>query len=309
MKKGWLLAALGCVLGFIFFEACGIRKSVRLLGKDCSLRKSWSYSAADIYFSAITPSASGGQPASAFLMLWDGIPGVQVTAALLLNLAMYSCSLVAIGLVCLVTRGRLFLSFGRIGRAMILVGCLVQLVLMSFFLLLIRSEGILWKLGRACIHGLGRLHLLREEEKLLRRFCTDMEQYRACLELYGDRKGEVWQIFLCNLLQRSSQIGVTVCVYLAMGGGKPGAFDLWALQSFVVIGANYIPIPGGMGVTDYLMLDGFSAFFAADQAAELEILSRSLSFYVCVAICGGILLGKLLIPAIARKEKCHDRCL
>ena len=97
IKKGWLLAALDCVLGFIFFEACGIRKSVRLLGKDCPLRKSWSYSAADIHFSAITPSASGGQPASAFLMLRDGIPGVQVTAALLLNLAMYSCSLVAIG--------------------------------------------------------------------------------------------------------------------------------------------------------------------------------------------------------------------
>ena len=51
------------------------------------------YSAADIYFSAITPSATGGQPASALLMVGDGIPTAVTTVVLLLNLAMYNLSI------------------------------------------------------------------------------------------------------------------------------------------------------------------------------------------------------------------------
>ena len=57
------------------------------------------YSAADVYFSAITPSASGGQPASAYFMLKDGIAGTAVMAALLLNLIMYTLAILTIGLV------------------------------------------------------------------------------------------------------------------------------------------------------------------------------------------------------------------
>ena len=40
-----------------------------------------------------------------------------------------------------------------------------------------------------------------------------------------------------------------------------------------------------MGVTDYLMLDGFENL-KVQNPQFLELLSRSLSFYVCIIICG-----------------------
>ena len=48
-----------------------------------------------------------------------------------------------------------------------------------------------------------------------------------------------------------------------------------------------MPIPGGMGVADYLMLDGYQQLFGKDAAFLLEMLSRSLSFYMCV-LTGGL---------------------
>ena len=42
-----------------------------------------------------------------------------------------------------------------------------------------------------------------------------------------------------------------------------------------------------MGVTDYLMLDGYQQLFGKDAAFLLEMLSRSLSFYMCV-LTGGL---------------------
>ena len=77
-------------LGFIYFEGEAIRVIVAHMGYPAKRSHGFLYSAADVYFSAITPSASGGQPASAFFMMRDGMPGAAVMTALLVNLIMYT---------------------------------------------------------------------------------------------------------------------------------------------------------------------------------------------------------------------------
>ena len=75
--------ALSCIsmFGFIFFEGEALREIVFHMGYPTKHKDAFVYSAADIYFSAITPSASGGQPASAFFMIKDGMPATTVMAA------------------------------------------------------------------------------------------------------------------------------------------------------------------------------------------------------------------------------------
>ena len=65
----------------------------RALGYRRSVGQGVLYSAADIYFSAITPSATGGQPASAVLMMRSGIPAAPTAVALLINLVLYTLSI------------------------------------------------------------------------------------------------------------------------------------------------------------------------------------------------------------------------
>ena len=77
------LALLNMVL-FILLEAVSLRSIYRHLGQDTGFWPSIIYSTSDIYFSAITPSAAGGQPASAFYMVRDGMPVSVATSALLL---------------------------------------------------------------------------------------------------------------------------------------------------------------------------------------------------------------------------------
>ena len=101
--------------------------------------------------------------------------------------------------------------------------------------------------------------------------------------------------FLFNFLQRAAQIAVTVFVYLAIGGDPARAFDIWVLQGFVVLGSNCVPIPGAMGVSDYLMLDCFGRVPVPSGAGNLELLSRAVSFYICILICGIAMLAKFYI--------------
>ena len=82
----WLAAAILCMLIYIYAE--GVALNCICASFSCRMRRrdGFVYASADIYFSAITPSATGGQPASAYFMIQDGIPGPTATVALLVAL-------------------------------------------------------------------------------------------------------------------------------------------------------------------------------------------------------------------------------
>ena len=63
-----------------------------------------------------------------------------------------------------------------------------------------------------------------------------------------------------------------------------------------------MPVPGGMGVTDYLMLDGYGRMFGPAYAANLEMIGRSLTFY------GSVLISALtvLVGYLALKRRTHS---
>ncbi|MDE6273513.1 MAG: flippase-like domain-containing protein, partial [Clostridiales bacterium] len=72
----WYIAIIFlCMILSIAFEGWSMHLIVRRLGYRPKMRSSMAYAAADVYYSAITPSASGGQPASAVYMMRDGVSG------------------------------------------------------------------------------------------------------------------------------------------------------------------------------------------------------------------------------------------
>ena len=104
----WLIPAALCMFGFIFFEGRSLVFILHSLGYKIRKRHGFLYASADIYFSSITPSATGGQPASAFFMHKDGISAVDVTVSLILNLTMYTLAIITLGLFSLIAFPRIF---------------------------------------------------------------------------------------------------------------------------------------------------------------------------------------------------------
>ncbi len=283
----WLIAAVAGMLGFILFEGFALQILCRAFGYRSNLRQGFIYSASDIYFSAITPSASGGQPASAYFMMKDGIDGMMTTVILVANLIMYAAAIIVIGILCFVVRFDLFLKYSLPSQILIIVGCVLQIGLLIFFYLLLRKDRLLQKLCNGVLSLLCRLHILRNREKLQAKLDAYMEQYRQYSKLISGHRKTLFLCFLFNFLQRASQIAVTMFVYAATTGkGFLESIELWFWQGYVVLGSNCIPIPGAIGVSDYLMLDGFQNIMTESEAVNLELLSRSFSFYSCVIICG-----------------------
>ena len=306
-SKPWLAMALLSMLGFIVFEGEALVVICRAFGCPVSRGRAFVYSASDIYVSAITPSASGGQPACAWFMIKDGIPGMVAAIALLANLSMYALSILVLGLITLLVRPGVFLSFGLLSRVLVISGYLVQSALAAFFVMLLLKGDLLHNICRTALHFLCKIRVLKQEEEKQRGLDRRMEEYAAHARMIKEHKRAMVKAFFFNMLQRASVISVPFFVFLASGGEPARSGDIWAVQCYTVIGSNAVPIPGAMGVSDYIMLDGFGKVISFQNAVNFELLSRSLSFYVCVALCGITALIKYLRQR--KLERKNDRLL
>lgn len=301
-SAGWMTAAAVSMLGFILFEGMAILCIMKALGYRRSFGRGFLYSAADNFFSAITPSATGGQPASAYFMMRDGIPGAVVTISLVANLIMYTLALLTVGMAGFAVRPEIFFHYHLPGRILIAIGYIVLCGLTITFYMLIAKPNILERICEFFLRLGRKLHLVRHEDKKRERLHRAMDEYRQCANLVAEHKGIFVAVYLFNLLQRLSQVTVTLLVYLAIGGNAKKAADIWFTQSFATIGTYSVPIPGGMGVADYLLLDGFRAFLNEADAVNLELISRGVSFYICMIVSAfTVLVG--IICTIKRKDQ------
>ncbi len=282
----FVICAFVAMLGFIFFEGFALRTIASSFGYKRSIAKNYNYSAADIYFSAITPSATGGQPASALFMIQDGIPGSVVTVILLVNLVMYTFAIIALGLLCFILNPAIFFHFSTLSKILIIIGCISQLTIAFAFIMLLRHGNVLYKICNFLINLLAKIKIIKKPDAKKEKLREAINTYTECVHQIKGKKMMLLKAFLLNFLQRASLIAVTVFAFLSSGGALGSALDIWVTQSMVVLGSNTVPIPGAMGVIDYLMLDAFGELMAERIAVNLELLSRTISFYFCVVICG-----------------------
>ena len=296
--EGILLASVS-MLGFIYFEGEALRVLVRHMGYPARRSHGFVYSAADVYFSAITPSASGGQPASAYFMLKDGIAGTAVMAAIL-----------TIGLVDILIFPEVFLNFSIGCRVLIVAGGLALAGLGIIFYLLLRRQALIESVGAFFVRILQMIHCGRLADKLEKKLEVSIEKYSSLVDVIFDGKRMLWKVYILNLLQRLSQIIVTLFSFAALHGDLRKLPQLLATQIYVVMGSNCVPIPGGMGVTDYLMLKGYQQLMSREAAFQLEMLSRGLSFYVCIFVSlTAVLIGYVTIKRKKKLENENDRIL
>ena len=299
----WLIPAALCMLGFIFFEGRSLVLILRTLGYPAKKRRGFLYASADIYFSSITPSATGGQPASAYFMRKDGISGAAITVSLILNLTMYTLAIITLGLFSLIFFPGIFWEFALPCKIMILIGIVMMSLLTVFFILLLKKQAILLKLCNVIVSIMEKFNFKKAAERFRRGIDSTLEKYKECVVTLGDKKGILVKTYLLNLLQRASQILVTVFCYYAMHGNIPEGLKIFAIQTYVVMGSNFIPIPGAVGISEFLMYFGYAGLMGEEASCSLAILSRGISFYTCSIISiFTVILGFILLKQKKSKE-------
>ncbi len=289
----WLLAAFAASALFVVFEGVSLFFILRGLGEKPRVFSSMVYSSADVYYSAITPSATGGQPASAYYMVKDGIGAGKSSFALVFNLIGYTTAILIIGFTALILRPSYFGAIDNwFMHLLIILGFVLQGLLLAFFIACMFCGGAVKKMGNGLISLLVKLHIVKKPEKWRKKLADEVEKYKECRQAIRTKPLMTVANFFFNLLQRVSH--VLVSCFVCMAAAPEAHFiDLFVLESFVLVGYNSIPLPGGVGAFESLYINIYCVCFPAADNFILSamMVTRFISYYLRMIVCGIITLG------------------
>jgi len=136
----FILLAIIAMFIFIACEGINIKRVLKNLECNISYIQSFKYALVGFFFSSVTPSASGGDPAQLYFMTKDKLPISKSTLALLVELSSFqfiSCLIAIIGFV--YNYDILVNSIGNI-KYLLAVGLTINIIIFLVLLIMIFSK-------------------------------------------------------------------------------------------------------------------------------------------------------------------------
>ncbi len=293
---GWLGCGLGLMLIFALSQAASLSLLLGRCGHKVGLGTSLRSVFIGFFFSGITPSASGGQPAQVWQLSRQGVSAGASAGALLLMQISYQAVMVALGALGLLLCGGAFADAQGGIWALLIYGFAAAAAVFLLLFLALFSGRKLESAGLRFLRFLGRHRLLRCTQERCESFRRQMAQFDACAALLR-QNGRVSIVLLgLTAVEQISRLAVPCAVYAALGLTGHPLWQLAAAQAVLAIAVDTLPLPGAAGASEGVFL-AVQGFFFGPLAVPAMLLCRGISFYAAMAVSG--IVAALPLPAKA----------
>ncbi len=246
-----------------------------------------------VFFSAITPSNTGGQPMQLYLMSKMNISVGFGSACMTQKFIVYQFVTMAFSIIAIITNFDLFSSaFTSFwSTAFVIIGFLVQLAVTALFLVISFSERLTGKLLGLIIKIL-RKFKVKNSDKKIARLTREFRMFLDSNRLLMQNKKRVAVIYGLVAVQVLLILSVPYVVYLsfdipaiASASGQPVGswYEFVCIQSFVLFTSNLIPLPGASGGAEAAFALYFGGFFLGRTKPAI-VAWRFMTYYGAIIL-------------------------
>ncbi len=297
----YLCAAVACMLAIIVLEGFSLFLIVRKLGFKGKAAKSMAYASIDAYYSAVTPSATGGQAAAAVYMVKDGMTAGSASFTFVFRAVTFTSAYVILTAAAFIIKPSLFLQLDFWPQFFIILGVATQLLLVGFFIALLLCHRTILRIGNGIISLLHKMRIIKKKEKWRTKLIKEIAKYANCVKQIKKHKMLFVNVLLLNLGEHVLRVLISVFVCLAADGSAPFR-DIFVLQCFLLVGYSSIPLPGGVGIFEFLYLNIYKLAFSERQfMLSAMMIMRTISYYMCMLVTGTVSLIYHLITVRRKK--------
>ena len=284
---GYILIGLVLVVCYVCGESVIIKYLLHAVKIKAPLFNCIRYSFVGFFFSCITPSATGGQPAQIYYMKKQGIDIPTATIVLMLVTIEYKFVLVFIGLGLAAFGQGLVPPLPREAQFYLYLGLGLNVfcvIFMSFLVFLPDTAKYLIVKGFLLLQ---KLHIMKNKNNRMERLEASMDNYKRASVFLKENKLVIVNTTLITFAQRILLFLVTYVVYRSFGLSGLSAVTVTLLQAAISVSVDMLPLPGGMGISERLFLQIFSPIFGG-TALTLSgmLMSRGISYYMLIIISG-----------------------
>ena len=285
--NGWfLLGGFLMMLVFLCLEGQCYRVMLRSLGEPAPLWPSFAYACADFYVSSITPSATGGQPAVVYYMKKDGVSVAKGSIILLLYTVIYKAVLITLGIAAVVLYPSLITEGEWYFQALFIYGVVLNLIVMSLFVLAMYSNKMIERVGRWFIRSGSKIRLVRNPDAKMTALEAQLQDYRESALHVRQHPLLLLKVYGWAMLQRLAMFSVSFWVYCSMGHSSLSIVHLIAIQVLISLAVDSLPLPGAVGAAEKMFLTLYGSIYAAGELEPALLLTRGINYYGCLLLCG-----------------------
>ncbi len=277
----FILAAFLLLASYAFFHSLYLKRMLKHLGYKITWYQAFGYVFTEVYFSAITPSSMGGQPVQMMEMNYDGIPYRINSVVILLNTLIYKLALVTLAILGLIFYYEKLFSFNALFNWLVLLGFGTTILVMIGFFVLIYSKKTMEKVIQFVLFLLKKFKYKKVDEKE-KKLKESLKEYQECAEFTKKHPLILLESYLILLCQRISILAISYVIYLSFGLREMSIFEVIAFQVCITLGSDFMPFPGGVVVSEGLLLQANQIIYGASLATSGMMLLRGISFYLLV---------------------------
>lgn len=276
----YLVAGIVMMLLYVCCQAMNFFLLLKKLMHPASYGYCVEYAYIGNYFGAITPGASGGQPAQLYYMNKDKIH-VDISAITVFFMVFISQIIILLlGGILGFLRSSLVAEYKSWLKYLILAGGMVMFVLIFILTALMFMRKTVPFLFRIVLKAGIKGRLIKKPEELKAKFEALILSYQEKSKLILRHPDLFVQISVVTILQWLAYYMVSYLVYLSFGHREHNMIDLMTGQSLINIAVAAVPLPGSVGIAEKAYLNIFGQFYTAEELPSAMILSRIINFYL-----------------------------
>ena len=302
----WIILCTLAFLLFMTFDACSLWYFLRRSGHPISFGRALFVTITGLYYSNITPGATGGQPMQIFYLNKSKVPIGIGTSALTVKYFCFQFMLMVIGTILWIAHGPFIAE--QVGSSMwiLVVGYTYNAVAVCAILLMAVSRRCVWFIMRLVIKLCAKLRIVKDPDTTARKWRDGLELFHTSIMMLKKKPLDfVFQLVL-GTLQLLSQMLVIFFLYHAFNLTGAGYTQITALAVMQYISASYTPLPGASGAQEGVFSLYFAQIFPDGIRLMAMLLWRFFTYYISLIIGAVTSVYSGFVPARKKKAEKPD---
>lgn len=275
---------LGIMVMSLYMLGDAINNKVLLknFGYNKSIWQTLKYAFIGFFYSAITPSSTGGQPMQLYHMNKDGVEISHGTIVLLLQAASYHIMTLLFMLVGAVFNGAYLIDNLNYFVILLVIGITITTCVLTILLGLIFSKKASNTFMRFA-KWLIKVFRFKNKEDLFEKIEKEVSEFKTSADYIKNNKKIFLRVLLVSMMQMTAFYSVTFVTTRALNLDI-SYFKVLTLQAVLFSAISSIPLPGSIGISEV----GFGAIFLPIFGEKLigtaTIMNRFMNFYFFVIV-------------------------
>lgn len=285
----WIVCAVASQLMYMFLESVVIYLFIKDGFKKFRFRDAVRVAFMGLFWSAITPSSTGGQPMQVYLMFSKmHIEIGYSTSRLMQKFMVYQVVLTLISLIAVLTNIPFILSNKNISYILILLafGFISQFAVTGMVLLFSFSPNLSRKIIMFFAKLLNKIKIIKNVDEKIEGIDKQLNNFHTSNKDIYKKPKLLISSFILTFLQFIAMFLVPYFIFRSFGFNHATPAQLISSQAFVNLMSGMIPIPGASGAAELGFTAFFSTFFINGTLKSAALIWRVINYYGVIALTG-----------------------